>query len=142
MVYKARLQWHPDAATEVVAVKTLHGMPFLRASNSSLICYAIPSGLFTPKDVDNLVQEVLKMHTFSHPNVMPLTGVCLDGGGGPALVMPYMDNGCVLHYLKKERGKLVPPKHADCSVVCIVKTVSDEMKCLIAIVIHLTKSCN
>ena len=32
MVYKARLQWHPDAATEVVAVKTLHGMPFLRTS--------------------------------------------------------------------------------------------------------------
>ena len=127
VVYKAHLQWHRDATTEVVAVKTLRGMPFLRTSNSSIICYAIPSGLFTPNDVDNLVQEVLKMHTFSHHNVMPLTGVCLDAGGGPAVVMPYMDNGSVLHYLKKERGKLVPPNDADCSVVCIVKTVSDEV---------------
>ena len=66
------------------------------------------------------------MHTLSHPNVMPLTGVCLDTNGGPAVVMPFMDNGSVLHYLKKERGKLVPPKHADCRVVRIVKTVSDE----------------
>ena len=28
VVYKARLQWHLDAATEVVAVKTLKGIPF------------------------------------------------------------------------------------------------------------------
>jgi len=58
-----------------------------------------------------------KMHTLSHPNVMSLTGVCLDTGGGPAVVMPYMGNGSVLQYLKKERGKLVPPDDADCSVV-------------------------
>ena len=60
------------------------------------------------------------MHTLSHPNVMSLTGVCLDTGGGPAVVMPYMDNGSVLHYLKKERGNLVPQDDADCSVVCII----------------------
>ena len=29
VVYKGRLQWHPDAATEVVAVKTLKGIPFV-----------------------------------------------------------------------------------------------------------------
>ena len=58
------------------------------------------------------------MHTFSHPNVMPLIGVCLDTGGGPAVVMPFMGNGSVLHYLKNERGKLVPPDDADCSGVC------------------------
>jgi len=51
---------------------------------------------------------------------MSLTGVCLDTGGGPAVVMPYMDNGSVLHYLKKERGKLIPQDDADCSVVCIL----------------------
>jgi len=28
VVYKACLQWHLDAATEVVAVKTLKGIPF------------------------------------------------------------------------------------------------------------------
>ena len=57
------------------------------------------------------------MHALSHPNVMSLTGVCLDTGGGPAIVMPYMDNGSVLNYLKKERRKL---DDADCNVVCIV----------------------
>ena len=57
------------------------------------------------------------MHTFSHPNVMSLTGICLDTAGGPAVVMPFMDNGSVLNYLKKERGKLVPSDDADCSVV-------------------------
>ena len=61
------------------------------------------------------------MHALSHPNVMPLTGVCLDSGGGPAVVMPYMDNGSVLQYLKKERGILLPSTDADCSMVCIVK---------------------
>ena len=58
------------------------------------------------------------MHILSHPNVMSLTGVCLDAGGGPAVVMPYMDNGSVLHYLKKETKKLVPSNDADSSVVC------------------------
>jgi len=81
--------------------------------NSSIPLSVIPLGLFTPSDVDNLVKEVLKMHTLSHPNVMSLTGVCLDAGGGPAVVMPFMGNGSVLHYLKKERGKLVPPDDAD-----------------------------
>jgi len=28
VVYKARLQWHPDAMTEIVAVKTLKGKYF------------------------------------------------------------------------------------------------------------------
>ena len=51
---------------------------------------------------------------------MSLTGVCLDGGGGPAVVMPFMGNGSVLHYLKKERRQLVPRDDADCSVVCTI----------------------
>ena len=60
------------------------------------------------------------MHTLSHPNVMSLTGVCLDTAGGLAVVMPYMSRGSVLHYLQKERGKLVPPTDADYSVLCAV----------------------
>ena len=121
MVYKANLQWHLDAATEVVAVKTLKGIPLATIfTNSFIASSAIPSGLFTPRDVDNLVQEVLKMPTLSHPNVMSLTGVCLDTGGGPAVVMPFMGNGSVFHYLKMERGKLVPLDDADCSVVCLL----------------------
>ena len=74
MVYKAHLQWHLDATTtEVVVVKTLKRILLATIFNNSTIplatSSAIPSGLFTPNDVDSLVQEVLKMHTLSHPNV-------------------------------------------------------------------------
>jgi len=57
------------------------------------------------------------MYPLSHPNVMSLTGVCLDAGGGPAVVMPYMDNDSVLHYLRKETKKLVPPNNTDSGIV-------------------------
>ena len=50
--------------------------------------------------------EVLKMQSFDHPHVMTLIGVCLDAGPGLALVMPYMANGSLLTYLKKERHHL------------------------------------
>ena len=33
-------------------------------------------------------------------------------------MLPFTDNGSVLHYLMKERGKLVPRDDADYSVVC------------------------
>ena len=40
------------------------------------------------------------------PNVMSLIGVCLDAGPGVSIVMPFMANGSLLDYLKKERDKL------------------------------------
>ena len=36
MVYRANLQWQLDAATEVVAVKTLKGLYFIRAGHHFL----------------------------------------------------------------------------------------------------------
>ena len=53
-----------------------------------------------------MMDEVLKMQSFNHPHVMTLIGVCLDTGPGRALVMPYMANGSLLAYLKKERTNL------------------------------------
>ena len=47
------------------------------------------------------------MHEFEHPNVLKLTGVCLDGGPAPYIIMPFMANGSLLSYLKEERSKLV-----------------------------------
>ena len=64
------------------------------------------AGLFTPNDVKSMMDEVLKMQSFNHPHVMTLIGVCLDAGPGLALVMPYMANGSLLTYLKKERPNL------------------------------------
>ena len=47
------------------------------------------------------------MHKFVHPNVVPLIGVCLDGGPAPYIIMPFMGNGSLLAYLKKNRELLV-----------------------------------
>ena len=46
------------------------------------------------------------MQDFHHPNVMTLIGVCLDAGPGVSIVMPFMANGSLLEYLKKERDNL------------------------------------
>ena len=53
------------------------------------------------------MEESLKMSRFKHPHVMGLIGVCLDAGPAPYIVMPYMANGCLLDYLKKERSNLI-----------------------------------
>ena len=51
------------------------------------------------------------MKYFKHRHVMPLIGVCLDSGVG--MVMPFMANGSVLSYLKKERMVLLLNEDAD-----------------------------
>ena len=47
------------------------------------------------------------MSRFKHSHVMGLIGVCLDAGSAPFIVMPYMANGSLLKYLKKERRNIV-----------------------------------
>ena len=47
------------------------------------------------------------MNKFDHPNVLTLNGVCLDGGPAPFIIMPFMTNGSLLAYLKKNRATLV-----------------------------------
>ena len=53
-----------------------------------------------------MVSEVSQMQDLSHPNVMSLIGVCVDSSQGPSIIMPYMANGSLLDYLKKERKSL------------------------------------
>ena len=48
--------------------------------------------------------ESLIMKDFNHPNVLGLTGVCFDAPGGcPYLILPFMINGSLKDYLKKQR---------------------------------------
>ena len=54
-----------------------------------------------------MLKECSKMYEFKHPNVLTLSGVCLDGGTAPYLIMPFMANGSLLAYLKNNRGTLV-----------------------------------
>ena len=58
------------------------------------------------------------MKDFKHPHVMPLIGVCLDSGVG--VVMPFMANGSILSYLKKERGTLLLNEDAEIEQVKII----------------------
>ena len=58
------------------------------------------------KDVNELMEESLKMKALSHPNILNLIGVSIDAGDSPYIVMPYMANGSLLSYLRKERPNL------------------------------------
>ena len=53
------------------------------------------------------IEESLKMSRFKHAHVMGLIGVCLDAGSAPYIIMPYMANGSLLKYLKRERKSIV-----------------------------------
>ena len=49
------------------------------------------------------------MKRLTHPNVLPILGVCLDsnhGSGLPFMVLPFMDNGDLKSFLKKKRKKI------------------------------------
>ena len=80
----------------------------------------LPVGDFDDLDVDQFVEESLKMSRFKHAHVMGLIGVCLDAGPAPYILMPYMANGSLLKYLKRERKNLVFTDDADEDEVGII----------------------
>ena len=63
-------------------------------------------GFIDDEAVQELLRECAKMKDLNHLHVMTLKGVCLDGGPMPFIVLPYMANGSLLSYLKKERSNL------------------------------------
>ena len=66
-------------------------------------------GITDGEAVQELLSECIKMKDLNHLHVMTLKGVCLDGGPVPFIVLPYMANGSLLSYLKKERSNLTVP---------------------------------
>ena len=65
------------------------------------------SGFYDSSAVREMLKESSKMYKFDHPNVLTLTGVCVDGGPAPFIIMPFMANGSLLAYLKKNRMSLI-----------------------------------
>lgn len=57
--------------------------------------------------VEELLKECAKMCDFDHPNVLTVSGVCLDGGPAPFIIMPFMANGSLHAYLREKREELV-----------------------------------
>ena len=70
-------------------------------------------GEFNQAEVNTFVEESLKMSRFKHAHVMDLIGVCLDSGTAPLIIMPYMANGSLLKYLKRERESLIVSEEND-----------------------------
>ncbi len=60
-----------------------------------------------------MLEESVKMKSFDHPHVISLIGVCVDAGPMPYLIMPYMSQGSLLNYLKKERAELLVSADSD-----------------------------
>ena len=71
-----------------------------------LYCF-MTVGVYDREAVRDMLRECSKMKNFDHRNVLTLRGVCLDGGPAPFIIMPFMSNGSLLHYLKNNRGALV-----------------------------------
>ena len=62
--------------------------------------------LFSTGDLERLAKEVSTMLSFKHENVMSLIGVCIDGEM-PLLIMPFMSNGSVLDFVRKNKQKML-----------------------------------
>ena len=76
-------------------------------------CNCSITGFVEKALVRDLLTECSKMYEFNHPNVLKLSGVCLDGGPAPYIIMPYMENGSLNTYLKNERENfLLDPETA------------------------------
>ncbi|XP_064398798.1 hepatocyte growth factor receptor-like [Halichondria panicea] len=108
IVYKGILTDWNKVPIQGVAVKTL-------------------KGLFSLSDVQSMVCEVKKMQDFDYPHVMSLIGVCLDASPGIAIVMPYMTNGSLLDYLKRERSSLELDDDCDIDQILAVKKLLLKM---------------
>ena len=68
-----------------------------------------------------MVSEVNRMQDLLHPNVMSIVGVCVDSSQGPSIVMPYMANGSMLGYLKRERCTLLLSFEAELEEIVSVR---------------------
>ena len=79
--------------------------------------FVLPKGFFDQKTATDMLKESEKMQDFQHPHVLNIIGVCVDAGPAPYIIMPFIANGSLLAYVKKEKTNLVVPKDADDELV-------------------------
>lgn len=79
-------------------------------------------GVFDDSSITELVDEIMKMKDLSHMNILTLMGVALDARKTPYLLMPFMANGSLCEYLRKEdvRKELLWEKEEPAEVVVII----------------------
>ena len=71
------------------------------------------SGDFSDEERKSFMKESLLMYKFDHPNVITLLGLCLDAGPSPYIVLPFMENGSLLSYVRKNKAKLLVSSEAE-----------------------------
>ncbi len=57
-------------------------------------------------NIESFLQEGLMMKDFKHHHVLTLIGVCFEEDGSPIVVLPYMQNGDLLSYIREETNML------------------------------------
>ncbi|XP_060079216.1 hepatocyte growth factor receptor-like [Ylistrum balloti] len=85
-VYKGFLSSPGAKGEQIVAVKTI-----LKSSAKEV-------------DIGEFINEALIMKDFNHPNVLSLMGVCIDKGEFPLVILPFMENGDLLAYIRDEHN--------------------------------------
>ena len=60
-----------------------------------------------------MMEEIVIMQQFNHRNVLRLIGVVVEGLTGPSIVMPFMSNGNLSSFLRKNRETNVLPPTAN-----------------------------
>ena len=113
MVHRAQLNKWQSLETQLVAIKTLKGQTTVIKLFKVDYFVFLMTGLFSSRDLHDMVEEILKMQDFDHPNVMTLIGVSFDLNEIPSIVMPLMANGSLLAYLKRDRSRLLLPADAN-----------------------------
>ena len=73
----------------------------------------LPKGFFDQETAADKMKESERMQNFKHPHVLNIVGVCVDAGPAPYIIMPFIANGSLLAYIKKEKTNLVVPNDAD-----------------------------
>ena len=94
---------HSQIVPHIYLLLSLHLPP----PHPSLSPLSISEGEFDQIEIDRFVEECLKMSSFKHAHVMGLIGICFESGSTPFLIMPYMANGSLLRYLRRERNSIV-----------------------------------
>ena len=87
----------------------LHCTPEMHAVNDRnyVTVIALIAGFYDHSTIEEMLKECTKMKDLNHPSILKLIGVCLDGGPAPFIITPFMENGSLLSYLRKNRNTLL-----------------------------------
>ena len=60
-------------------------------------------------DGRKFLEEALRMQEFDHPNILRLIGITLDKEEMPLVILPFMQHGDLLSYIRDETNVSTKP---------------------------------